>query len=100
MVEIDYKNDLFLLFCSLLFYISFLVLNLTHDTDARENLNATIYDANPQELCNNVYENRIFRDETGHETLRCVKLEIPNNIIYTRSCEELHLKSDEVFEEC
>lgn len=98
-VNVDFKKDLFLLFCSLLFYLAFILLNISQDSDARENQTFNDYDT-PPEICNNIYEDRIFKDESGHETLRCVKLGIPELTIYSKNCKELNLKSDYPLKEC
>ncbi len=98
-VNVDFKRDAFLLFCSLLFYLAFLFLNIAQDSDARENQSFNDYDT-PPEICNNIYEDRIFKDESGHEILRCVKLGIPEITIYPKTCQELKFISDYPLKEC
>ena len=78
-----------------MFYLAFLVLNAKGGEVQRYNN----YE-NPSEVCNNIYENRIYQDDFGHQITRCIKLGIPDNTIYEKSCEELHLKSDELLKKC
>lgn len=101
MVNIDFKKDLFLLFCSFLFYFAFLVLNVTHDTyGSKENINLTQYSETPPEFCNPRYVNRLYTDANGDEIVKCVKIGIPENTYYEKSCEELELYNEDTEEEC
>ena len=94
----DVKRDLLILFCSLLFYFAFLILNVTHSEGSKENPNFTIGDE-PPERCMPRYEDRIFRDDSGHIRLRCVKIGVPDIEIYEKSCEELNLTNSEDYPE-
>lgn len=100
MANISFKKDLFLLFCSLLFYLGFLVLNVTHEvTGSKENQSFNNYDT-PPELCTPRYENRMYQDESGHISIKCVKIGIPDIKIYDKSCEELGYKNEENSDGC
>ena len=96
----DIRRDLLLLFCSFLFYFGFLVLNASNNVlGSKENVSFNNYDE-PPERCVPRYENRIYRDDGGHITLKCVKISIPEIKIYERSCEELNLTNKEEQKEC
>ncbi len=100
MITKDVKRDLFLLFCSFLFYFAFLVLNLSEISEgSKENQTYNNYDE-PPERCYPNYENRIFRDESGHTSLKCVKIGVPDIKIYDRSCEDLNLTNPYFGKEC
>ena len=97
----DVKRDLLFLFCSFLFYFGFLVLNASNDAEgSKENVTYNEYDE-PPERCVPRFENRIFRDDTGHIKVRCVKIGVPDIVTYERSCEELNLTNPENYlDEC
>lgn len=87
------RRDAMLLFCSFLFYFGFLVMNASTFSNATKE-NRTYNDfENPPELCTPRYENRIYQDEFGHSTIRCVKIGIPTIEIYQKPCEDLGLKN-------
>ena len=89
----DVRRDILLLFCSLLFYLAFLVLNASNSVvGSKENVTYNEYDT-PPELCVPRYENRLYTDDSGHGTLRGVKIGIPDIEIYEKSCEDLGLKN-------
>lgn len=100
MITKDVKQDLFLLFCSFLFYFAFLILNLADITEgSKENRTYNDYDE-PPERCYPNYENRLFRDGSNHASLKCVKISVPDIEIYDRSCEELNLTNPDFGKEC
>ena len=97
MFNSNLRRDFLLLFCSFLFYFSFLTLNSS--VEGSENQTFNDYDT-PPELCNPKYENRLYRDDTGHTSIRCVKIGIPEIETYDKSCEELEFTNKENLEEC
>ena len=102
MINKEIKRDLFYLFCSLLFFFAFFLMNkdIKEVQGGKENPNFTI-GVEPPERCLPKYEDRVFIDEYGRENLRCVKIAVPDNVYYNKSCEELGLENPEDYpEEC
>ena len=100
MLNKDVRRDILLLFCSFLFYFGFFFINVDlKDVKGTENSNFTIGEE-PPERCNPRYEDRVFRDELGNNKVRCVKIAVPDNIYYEKSCEELNLTNEDYVEEC
>ena len=100
MINKDVRRDILLLFCSFLFYFAFFFINVDlKDVIGTENSNFTIGEE-PPERCIPRYEDRIFTNEDGETKTRCVKIAVPENIYYEKSCEELNLTNEEIIEEC
>ncbi len=101
MIWEEIKKDLFYIFCSFLFFFVFLFINNdVKYVQGSENSNFTIGEE-PVERCIPRYEDRIFTDTEGNQILRCVKIAVPDNFYYDKSCEELGLKNPEDYpDEC
>lgn len=101
MINKEIKRDVFLLFCSFLFYFAFFFINADiKDVKGSENVNFTIGEE-PVERCIPRYEDRTYKDSQGHVFTRCVKIAVPENIYYDKSCMELGLTNPENYpEEC
>jgi hypothetical protein len=100
MINKDVRRDMLLLFCSFLFYFAFFFINVDlRDVIGAENPNFTIGEE-PPERCIPRYEDRVFKDEFGNNKIRCVKIAVPENVYYEKSCEELNLTNENYVEEC